>query len=123
MIMSSGRAGAGTKAPDELRVGSAVADNQITLVSVRVKTAIRLTRLSPSKLYKLIASGDVGSAKVGYSRLVVFPSLHKLIDEVRCWYDDFGEKKCLVHYILCFMKGFEIHVKLISLTISKKQAF
>lgn len=123
MIMRSGRGRAGTKPPDELRVGSAVTDNQITPISVRVKTAIRLTSLSRSKLYELIASGDVESAKVGCSHLVIFASLRKLIDEVRCWCDDFGEKRCLVHYILCFIKGFEIHVKLIALTIPKKQAF
>ena len=84
MIMKSGRACAGTKPSDELRVGSAVTDTQITPISVRVKTAMRLTGLSRSKLYELIASGDVESAKVGYSRLVIFASLRKFIDESRC---------------------------------------
>lgn len=84
MIMRSGRACAGTKIPDELSVGSAVTANQITPISVRGKTAMRITGLSRSKLYELIASGDVESAKVGYSRLVIFASLRKFIDESRC---------------------------------------
>ncbi len=84
MIMRSGRACTGTKPPDELSVESAVTDTQITPISVWVKTAIFLTGLSRSKLYELIASGDVESAKVGYSRLVIFASLRKFIDESRC---------------------------------------
>lgn len=84
MIIRSGRACAGTKPPDELSIGSAVTDNQITPISVRVKTAMRLTGLSRSKLYELIASGEVESAKVGYSRLVIFASLQKFIDGSRC---------------------------------------
>lgn len=101
MIMRSGRARAESKTPDELRVGSAVTDNQITPISVRVKTAMRLTGLSRSKLYELIASGEVESAKVGYSRLIIFASLHKFIDELRCWYDDFGEKNArfTIYYV------------------------
>jgi predicted DNA-binding transcriptional regulator AlpA len=53
-------------------------------IAVRMKTAIHMTGLSRTKLYELIALGELDSAKIGATRLVVFASLEKLIDASRC---------------------------------------
>ena len=53
-------------------------------IAVRIKTAVRMTGIGRSKLYELIASGDIESAKVGSSRLVIVASLQRLIAASRC---------------------------------------
>src|SRR3546814_14730575 len=45
------------------------------LISVRIPQAVRMTGLSKSKIYQLIASGDVEAAKVGRATVVFVDSL------------------------------------------------
>jgi len=49
------------------------------LLSVRIKEACRLTGIGRSKLYELIASGDVDIVKVGAITLVPISSLKRLL--------------------------------------------
>jgi excisionase family DNA binding protein len=49
------------------------------LLSVRIKEACRLTGIGRSKLYELIASGDVDVVKVGAITLIPMASLKKLL--------------------------------------------
>lgn len=44
-------------------------------ISVRVHEAVRMTGLSKSKIYQLIASGDIEAAKVGRATVVFVASL------------------------------------------------
>jgi excisionase family DNA binding protein len=48
-------------------------------LTVRVPTAVRMTGISRSKIYELIASGDVDIVKIGSATLITFSSLEKLI--------------------------------------------
>lgn len=49
------------------------------LISVRIPDAVRLTGLSRTKIYQLIASGDIEAAKVGRSTVVLVASLRALL--------------------------------------------
>lgn len=49
-------------------------------ISVRIPEAVRLTGLSRSRLYLLMASGDIAFAKVGASTLILVESLRRFID-------------------------------------------
>jgi excisionase family DNA binding protein len=49
------------------------------LLSVRVKEACQLTGIGRSKLYELIASGDVEIVKIGAITLIPIASLKKLL--------------------------------------------
>ena len=49
------------------------------LLSVRVKEACRLTGIGRSKLYELIASGDVQTVKIGAMTLIPIASLKALL--------------------------------------------
>ena len=51
--------------------------------TVRIPEAIRLTGIGRSKLYELIASGDVQTAKIGTCTLITFASLRQLIEKAR----------------------------------------
>ena len=51
------------------------------LLSVRIKEACRLTGIGRSKLYELIASGDVDVVKVGAITLIPMASLRKLLQQ------------------------------------------
>ena len=51
----------------------------VELISVRVPDAVRMTGLSRSRIYQLIASGDIETAKVGRSTVVLVASLRSLI--------------------------------------------
>lgn len=51
--------------------------------TVRISEAIRLTGLRRSKVYELIASGDIEVVKVGRCSLVVLASLRALIESRR----------------------------------------
>ena len=53
-------------------------------IAVRIRDAVRMTGICRSKLYELMESGDIQSAKIGTSRLIIVASLQKLIDESRC---------------------------------------
>lgn len=50
-------------------------------LTVRVPTAVRMTGISRSKLYELIASGDVDMVKIGSVTLITFSSLEELIQK------------------------------------------
>lgn len=49
------------------------------VISVRIHDAVRMTGLSRSKIYQLIASGDLEIAKVGRSTVVLVTSLRSFI--------------------------------------------
>lgn len=48
-------------------------------ISVRIPDAVQITGLSRSRIYQLIASGDIEAAKVGRSTVVLVASLRALI--------------------------------------------
>jgi excisionase family DNA binding protein len=52
-------------------------------ISVRIADAIRLTGIRRSKLYELIASGDLKTVKIGRCTLVPVASLHAMIERAR----------------------------------------
>ncbi len=51
--------------------------------TVRIGEAMRITGLRRSKLYELIASGDIEVVKIGRCSLVVVASLRALIEQAR----------------------------------------
>jgi hypothetical protein len=48
-------------------------------LTVRIPTAMMLTGLGRSKLYELIASGDIEIVKIGTATLVTVASLRRLV--------------------------------------------
>lgn len=48
-------------------------------ISVRIPEAVRMTGLSKSKIYQLIASGDIDAAKVGRATVVFVDSLRSFL--------------------------------------------
>lgn len=52
-------------------------------IAVRVAEAMRLTGIGRSKLYELIASGDIETVKIGRCTLIPTTSLHHLIERAR----------------------------------------
>lgn len=52
-------------------------------LTVRIPEAMRLTGIGRSKLYELIASGDVETAKIGTCTLITVASLRQLIEKAR----------------------------------------
>lgn len=52
-------------------------------ITVRIPEAIRLTGIGRSKLYELIASGDVEVVKIGNCTLISMSSLHALIERAK----------------------------------------
>lgn len=53
-------------------------------LTVRIPVAVQLTGIGRSKLYELIAAGEVETVKVGASTLVAVASLRRLIQKRRC---------------------------------------
>lgn len=51
--------------------------------SVRIPVAVQLTGIGRSKLYELVAAGEVETVKVGASTLVTVASLRNLIQNRR----------------------------------------
>lgn len=49
-------------------------------ISIRIPEACRLIGISRSKLYELIEAGDIQTAKVGASRLVLVSSLRAFVE-------------------------------------------
>ncbi|MCA1197865.1 helix-turn-helix domain-containing protein [Sphingomonas sp. R647] len=49
-------------------------------ISVRIPEACRMIGISRSKLYELIEAGDIQTAKVGASRLVLVSSLRTFVE-------------------------------------------
>jgi excisionase family DNA binding protein len=52
-------------------------------IAVRILEAVRLTGIGRSKLYELIASGDIETIKIGSCTLIPMASLHGLIERAR----------------------------------------
>ena len=52
-------------------------------ITVRIPEAIRLTGIGRSKLYELIASGDVEVVKIGNCTLIPMTSLRALVERAR----------------------------------------
>ena len=52
-------------------------------ITVRILEAARLTGIGRSKLYELIASGDIETVKVGSCTLIPMASLHGLIERAK----------------------------------------
>lgn len=52
-------------------------------ITVRIKEACRLTGIGRSKLYELIAEGEIDIVKIGAMTLVPIESLRGLIDSAR----------------------------------------
>ena len=52
-------------------------------IAVRIPEAMRLTGIGRSKLYELIASGDIETAKIGTCTLITVASLRQLIEKAR----------------------------------------
>ena len=52
-------------------------------ISVRISDAVRLTGLSRSKLYQLIAAGEIETAKVGRSTIIPLQSLRDFVQSKR----------------------------------------
>lgn len=57
--------------------------SRVEPITVRIPEAMRLTGIGRSKLYELIASGDVETAKIGTCTLISVASLRRLIDRAR----------------------------------------
>lgn len=52
-------------------------------LTVRIPVAVQLTGIGRSKLYELIAAGEVETVKVGASTLVTVASLRRMIQKRR----------------------------------------
>ena len=52
-------------------------------ISVRISDAVRLTGLSRTKIYQLIAHGDLEVVKIGRSTVVLASSLRELVGSRR----------------------------------------
>ena len=52
-------------------------------LSVRISVAVQLTGIGRSKLYELIAAGQLETVKIGASTLVIVASLKQLIQSAR----------------------------------------
>jgi excisionase family DNA binding protein len=52
-------------------------------IAVRILEAVRLTGIGRSKLYELIASGDIDTVKIGSCTLIPIASLHGLIERAK----------------------------------------
>jgi excisionase family DNA binding protein len=63
---------------EELRV-EAPAEGRFEPIAVRVSDAVKMIGLGRSKIYELIASGDIEIVKVGAATLIPVASLRKLI--------------------------------------------
>ncbi len=52
-------------------------------LTVRIPVAVQLTGIGRSKLYELIAAGEVDIVKIGASTLITVASLRRLIQKSR----------------------------------------
>lgn len=52
-------------------------------ITVRIPTAIEMTGIGRSKLYELIASGDIETVKIGRCTLILVDSLRNMIESAR----------------------------------------
>ena len=80
----------GNGAADQAQLGlpfeaatARIAAQAMEPIAVRIAEAMRLTGIGRSKLYELIASGDIETVKIGRCTLIPTTSLHDLIDRAR----------------------------------------
>ncbi|MGQ2940255.1 MULTISPECIES: helix-turn-helix domain-containing protein [Sphingomonadaceae] len=52
-------------------------------LTVRISVAVQITGIGRSKLYELIAAGEVDVVKIGASTLITVASLRRLIEKSR----------------------------------------
>jgi len=52
-------------------------------LTVRIPTAVKITGIGRSKLYELIAAGEIEIVKIGMSTLIPMASLRELIERSR----------------------------------------
>lgn len=52
-------------------------------ITVRIRRAVELTGIGRSKIYELIAAGEIDVVKVGSSTLVIFASLKAFVERRR----------------------------------------
>ena len=64
--------------PDKQHTAKAV-PAEITPLTVRIPTAVRMTGIGRSKLYELIAAGEIEIVKIGSVTLIPVASLQALI--------------------------------------------
>jgi excisionase family DNA binding protein len=82
------RTGNGTTSAAQLSLpyegpNDCAAPRQIEPLTVRIPEAVRLIGIRRSKLYELIASGDLETVKVGQCTLIPMTSLRALIERGR----------------------------------------
>ncbi len=75
-----GQLGLPFDAPEQVKAQTALPCEPIT---VRIAEAMRLTGIRRSKLYELIASGEIETVKIGRCTLVPVASLHALVERAR----------------------------------------
>ena len=61
----------------------ATAQLPLETLTVRIPVAVQLTGIGRSKLYELIAAGEVDVVKIGASTLITVASLRRLIQKSR----------------------------------------
>lgn len=62
---------------------SEIAQLPLEPLTVRIPVAVQLTGIGRSKLYELIAAGEVDVVKIGASTLITVASLRRLIQKSR----------------------------------------
>jgi excisionase family DNA binding protein len=77
------KSGSLTSEPEQLVPGSSERLAIYQPLSVRVREACRLTGIGRSKLYELIAAGDIEIVKVGTITLIPVESLRRFLDSCR----------------------------------------
>ena len=80
--LSTASPAANPPASESVRADPAVAFEPLT---VRIPTAIKLTGIGRSKLYELIASGDIEIVKIGTATLITMSSLRRLVTREAGW--------------------------------------
>lgn len=69
--------------PAEASLAAEARSEALTPLTVRIPTAVRMTGIGRSKIYELIASGDIEIVKIGSSTLIPLASLQALIEKNR----------------------------------------
>ena len=64
-------------------VAQAPKQQSIAPITVRIPDAVRMTGIGRSKMYELIASGDIETVKIGRCTLIPVASLYALVDRGR----------------------------------------
>ena len=87
--MTHGKIAPGTAFRDQVEEAAARAKAELAQetasdpITVRIRRAVELTGIGRSKMYELIAAGEIDVVKVGSSTLVIFASLKAFVDRRR----------------------------------------